>query len=193
MNSKIKSLTQDLERLESESATRARAVREALQKEWEKVFEDSGKLQKAIENAEQACQYQFDRYGEIEAWYYFPDLSDYSDCREYFETWLQESHCLNVEWDSNCLLRSEGPDCLIVQDDTRYGRDNGVWQNGRCVIPESDYKNEDGDVDEVKRNALIESHMERTGYFPGVFRTDQHGNVFPVNTKPKEGTDNAEG
>jgi hypothetical protein len=38
----------------------------------------------------------------------------------------------------------------------------------------------------AKRNRLIKAHMEKTGCFPGVFRADDHGNVFPVNTQEKE-------
>ncbi len=183
MNKRIEALTESLKALESEHSAKSERLRESLQSAWDEVFNDSGKLRKAIENAEQANEYQFNAYGEIESWYRFADLSDFAECREYFEAWLGETHCMTVDWNNDCLLYSQGDDNLIIQDDTRYGRDNGVWLNGECVIPESDYKTEDGEVDTVKRNALIEAHMERTGHFPGVFRADQHGNVFHVNTK----------
>lgn len=51
------------------------------------------------------------------------------------------------------------------------------------MIPERDYKSDGEDVDVIKRNALIEAYMERSGYFPGVFRVDQRGNVSLVDTK----------
>jgi hypothetical protein len=67
----------------------------------------------------------------------------------------------------------------VVQDDA--GRDNGVYLADKCIINESEYKN-DGEVDETKRNALIEAYMEKMGYFPGVFRRDRDGSVYSVKT-----------
>jgi hypothetical protein len=77
-------------------------------------------------------------------------------------------------------------ECLIIQDDTRH--DNGVWLSGKCIIDEVDYTDHTitGKVDTRKRNELIESWMEKNGYFPGVFRCDCYGNVYHVNTQDKE-------
>ena len=59
---------------------------------------------------------------------------------------------------------------------------NGVWLNSKCIIEESSYTDDDGEVNETKRNALIEAYMDKSGFFPGVFRTDSHGNVFAIKT-----------
>ena len=50
------------------------------------------------------------------------------------------------------------------------------------IIIDGDEYTEDGEVDEVKRNELIEAYMEKTGCFPGVLSDDDHGNLFLVNT-----------
>lgn len=181
MNNRIKELQ---DQVTGCNADRAK-IEEKLQAEWDKVFNDSTSLRKAITNAESASEYQTGKYGEIESWYRYADLSDYSDCREYFESWLLNNHCMRVEWDSDCPIVSHGgEDNYHIQDDTRH--DNGVWQSGKCVIKESEYKEDDGEVNEAWRNELIEKRMEREGYFPNVFRIDSHGNVFSVNTQAKD-------
>jgi len=176
MNTAIKNL---LDQIHSETANITK-LQEKLQKEYNRVFSDSETLNKAISNAENSSEYQFGRYGDIESWYRFSGLSDYAECREYFETWLSEKHCMRVDWENDCLIVSHGDDNILIQDDTRH--DNGVWQSGKLIIDESEYKS-DGEVNEVKRNALIEAHMEKSGYFPGVYRTKRSGGVYAVNTQ----------
>ena len=187
MNRKIRELTEKLAEVETLRTSEAAKIKVELQDHYNKVFDDSKELEKAILNAQDASMYQCGAYGEIESWYRWSGLSDFSECREYFVEWLAENHCMRVDWGNDCLLSPQGDDCLIIQDDTRHGRDNGVWENGKCVISEDVYKEDGEDVDEEKRNSLIEAHMTRTGYFPGVFRVDQHGNVTYVNTHKKGG------
>ena len=178
MNSNIKKLLDQLE----DSRLDIAKTKVKLQLEYNKLFDKSKELAKAVSFTEQASEYRFDQYGEIQSVYHFSELDLYSECREYLEAWLSD-YCIIVDWNSDCLLFNQG-ESLIIQDDTR--RDNGVWLSGKCVVNETEYK-VDGEVDEDKRNELIEAHMEKTGYFPGVFRADQHGNVFPVSTlKTKE-------
>lgn len=182
MNTKIETLLAEL----NDNCRNADAIKAKLQKEYDKVFDDSKTLAKAIANAESASEYQLDEYGEVESWFRFAGLSDFQECREYFETWLMESHYMRVDWDNDCFLYSQG-ESLIIQDDSRNRSDNGVWLGHKQLIAESDYRDEDGEVDEAKRNALIEAWMEKNGYFPGVFRVDSYGNVSPVNTQKKGG------
>ncbi len=92
---------------------------------------------------------------------------------------MREYHFVDTDWKNDTLSMSQG-ESIIIQDDTR--RDNGVWLNGKRVIDESEYK-VDGEVDETNRNRLIEAYMTETGFFPGVFRCDSHGNIFLVNTQ----------
>lgn len=176
MNNQIKALNQNL----FDNATMAEEIKAKLQIEWNKVFNDMVQIRDAVSKLEQSNDYMGNEYGEICSWVNF-DLSDFKDCKEFFQEYMRERNFIEVDFQNDTLIMSHGDDNLIIQDDTR--RDNGVWQGGKLVIDESDYKTEDGEIDETKRNALIEAHMEKTGYFPGVYRIDYHGNVFPVNTK----------
>lgn len=178
MNSKIKELQEKLNGLYNDK----QSIIGKLQLEYNKVFDDSKTLEKAIANAEQASMYQFDEYGEVQSWYRFDGLKEFKDCKEYFEIWLSENHNMTVNWDNDCLLYSQG-ESLIIQGS--HGRDNGVWLGSKRVIDEKEYKDDNGKVDIEKRNELIEKYMEKSGYFPGVFRTDYYGNVYPVNTQKK--------
>ena len=109
------------------------------------------------------------------------DLSEFHDIKEYLENYLIDFG-IAIDWGNYCFENYIGDDNLMIQDDTR--RDNGVWQEHKLIIDESEYKI-DGQVDEEKRNSLIESHMEKTGCFPSVFRVTQYGDIFPVDTQLK--------
>jgi len=137
-------------------------------------------LQDAILVTDLSNDYRLDQYGEIVR---VTSISLPTDpvAKQAFSDYLSE-HCIYVDWDAELLCMSEG-DALTIQTDTR--RDNGVYMSHKCVIPESEYK-VDGEVCETTRNALIEDYMEKTGYYPGVFRIDYDGNVYPVNTQKKE-------
>lgn len=174
MNNKIKELQAKL----LESKADIAAIDRLIQLEYNKVFDDSTKLKNAIKNAENSSEYQVNCYGEIESWWRFRDLSDYTEARDYLDNWFSD-YCIVVDWENECLLVSQG-ESIIIQDDTRH--DNGVWLNGKCIIKESEYKL-DNEVNEDKRNELIEIWMDKNGFFPGVFRVDSYGNVFPVQTK----------
>jgi hypothetical protein len=185
-NNKIMELRAKLDDVKKLTQQQTDSIAQELQKEYNKVFDDSKDLTKAIANADNSSMYQQGNYGEIESWFRYSKLADYADCREYFETWLSDRSCMRVDWDNDCLIVGHGDDNIIIQDE--HGRDNGVWQGSKLIISESEYKNDDGEVNEAKRNALIEAHMEKTGYFPGVFRLTYHGDVYLVQTKSKDGT-----
>ena len=171
----IKALNEKLNQVNGDAAE----IEMQLQAAWNEVFEKSQVIQDAISKLESSHDFTFDRWGEIAAYIRFNDLSDFRECRDYFETYMRDSHFVSIDWDNDCLLYSQGSENITIQDDTRH--DNGVWFDHKLIIEESEYK-DDGEVDETKRNALIEAYMERTGYFPGVFRVDSYGNVFLVNT-----------
>jgi hypothetical protein len=148
-----------------------------LQSEFNKVFDKMPELQAAISQVQDSQEYSFDSLGEVVSWLRF-DFSPFSDCLDYLQGYLSETHCIYTDLNNDCLTYSQG-ESIVVQDDA--GRDNGVYLADKCIINESEYKN-DGEVDETKRNALIEAYMEKTGYFPGVFRCDRGGRVYSVKT-----------
>lgn len=135
----------------------------------------------------------FEEDGQIAQWFRvdLPDadkiadkygLESSGDVREVIQEIIQDSICARIDWDNSAVsITSYG--AILIQDETRH--DNGVWslEMNKVIIPESLYKNDDGDVDVSARNKLIEEYMEKTGYFPGVYRVDYHGNIFAVNTQ----------
>lgn len=178
MNAKIESLNAKL----AETMGNASAIEMELQAEWNKVFDASTAIREAISRLDMSTEYQTNEYGEICQWVDF-DLGEFEAVREYLREYLRDLYCVDLDAHNDILTMSLGSDCLIIQDDAHRARDSGVWQGHKLIIPQSDFETEDGEIDETKRNELIESYMEASGYFPGVFRVDQHGNVFPVNTQ----------
>ena len=180
MNNKIKELNEKLR----DSQNNSSLVEQQLQIEWNGVFQDIGSLKDAVIRLEDSKDYYGGEYGDICSWVRF-DTSPYKDCQEYFKDYMQEYHCVRVNFKDDALILSHGDDNIHIQDDTRH--DNGVWQGHKVIIKESEYRDEEtNEVDEVKRNQLIEAHMEKSGYFPGVYRVDRHGNIESVNTKGQE-------
>ena len=175
----IETLTM-IEIAELQNITRVNEYKKRLLGYWTKIFDNDKQLQKDIINAQNASEYQGGEDG-IYSWYRVKtNLKDYEQCKEYIEEYVSENSCLRIDWENQCFMNWLGDDNIIIQDDTR--RNNGVWQGQKCIIPESEYKNDDGEVNTEKRNELIEAYMEKSGYFPGVFRVDYHGNIFHVKT-----------
>jgi hypothetical protein len=181
MNKTIKALNKQLTGLQGDRDK----IETKLQLAWNKVFDKSKTLKAGISAVESSNEYFGDECGEIVSWVRF-DLSNFQECKQYLECYLGD-YCVDIDWDNDCLKYRQG-ESLIIQDDTR--RDNGVWLNHKCIIDESEYRDinsenehyERGEVNEVKRNELIEKYMEKSGYYPGVFRVDYHGNVSAVKT-----------
>ena len=175
MNKQIKALNKKLATI----AEDASEIETQLQAEWNEVFEDMTQLRDAVTKLESSNDYCRNSYGEICSWVRF-DTSDFKDCQAFLKDYMRESFCAEVDFENDSLTMNHGDDTLIIQDE--MGRDNGVWQDHKLVIAEIEYKNDDGEIDKTKRNELIEKHMQKSGYFPGVFRVDCHGNIFPVST-----------
>jgi hypothetical protein len=152
------------------------------------VYADWSLLQRMLEHLESGTGvvYQGNECGDIEAHLSMEELDEISEReRPYFDEYLTHKSCGYVNWDDKTLYICLGSEEITIQDDTRH--DNGVWQNHKCIIDESEYKSDDGEIDEEKRNELIEAHMEKSGCFPGVFHVTQHGDIFPISTQPKGG------
>lgn len=142
-------------------------------KELSIKYDDWSSLQKAIADSESSTSYMWNKYGDISTWFRFGALSEVEDRERYYlEQYLAE-HYIIVDWDNDCLERSQGG-CFVINDEGVFDTDAAKF-----IINSSEY----GD-DESLRNQLIEQHMERTGYFPTVleeFRDD----LTLVNTNGK--------
>ena len=177
MNKSIELLLKMKNLAELEHDSKVDAYHKQLKKEFDKVFDNDKALQKAINDSESASEYGNDSSG-IYSWFRFSGLSEFKDdAKEFLDEYLSDLG-IQVDWDNECLMHYQG-ESLVIQDDTRH--DNGIWLECKLIIPESEYKIE-GEVNETLRNKLIEEYMEKTGFYPGVFRVDYYGNVFSVNT-----------
>lgn len=175
MNALIKSLNAKL----AENQSNAFDIESELQLAWNDVFNDMAVIRDAVAKLECSNEYGINEYGDIYSWVRF-DTSDFKRCQIYLVGYMRDAYCVDVDFENDTLVCRHGDDNIVIKDDTRH--DNGVWQGQKIVIDESEYKT-DGEIDETKRNALIQAHMKKTHYFPGVFRVDNYGNVFPVRTK----------
>lgn len=193
----LEKLFKQLDDVESESAAKANIVRMAIQVELTRAWDDCKAIQDAMAKLEsfEGVEYMGMHDG-IYAWVRCYELSDVPEReREFFEEYLS-GRGFTGDFENDCISSYLGDDNYQIQDDTQ--RDNGVWQGNKIVIEESEYcarlMNEDLDDcdrldesdDDLRRNALIEAHMQKSGYFPGTFRVDTHGNVEAVDTRSPE-------
>ena len=93
--------------------------------------------------------------------------------------------CIDVNWESDCFHMYCG-DCITVQHGMRHRGDNGAWDGHKLVIPQTDYEDADGDIDEGKLCHLLERYMESTGVFPDIVWLDAHDNVTPITNTLKK-------
>lgn len=173
MNNKIKALNKKL----SSFAGKASDIEIKLQHEYDKVFAKHKELNKAITGVERSTDYAWDNHGEIVSWIRF-DVSDFEGCESYLKEYLRDSHDISLDFDNGILSYSLGTNIVINDDGDVYDQDGDKF-----FINKDDYRDDDGNLDESKRNKLIEEYMEKTGCYPGVFSSDRHGNIFSVNTK----------
>lgn len=180
----LATLLAGLAEAERSNQNRVNMIKDQIQTHLNARFDDWKALQEGIKAATECdgVAYQSNEYGEAEAWLRCDALSDVAEVeREYLENYVAE-HCIHINWEHDCLSVSLGGDEILINDSGRK-HDRGVYQSGKQIIEESDYTDENEEVDETKRNILIERHMEATGCFPGVFRTSEHDNeLYPVKT-----------
>jgi hypothetical protein len=158
------------------------AIETELQAAWNEVFKGLTVIRDAVTKLESSQDFIWDKYGEISSYLRFYELSDFVECRSYFETYMYDSHFVNVDWENDCLTYNQGFNIVINEDGDVYDQDGDKF-----FLNKNDYKNDSGELDVTKRNALIEEYMQKTGCFPTVFSSDRHGNIFVVNTHTNSG------
>jgi hypothetical protein len=140
-------------------------------------FKDNEELKKAIsdvENSKDLTQTSYDEWFSQYVRFYASEFIDTdSDLeKEAFREYLKDFLAVDIDYDNDALLYNIGPCLLINEDGDVLDQDSGKW-----IIEHSDYN------EEKELYSLIETHMEKTGYFPSVVRCDRYGNAFYVNTK----------
>ena len=192
---KLERLLKELSKKEQDQTKVIDEIKAKVQIEANKLFDKDKELKQALIELENSNDYNIGEYGELESWIRF-NSNFPNELNEYFENYLSENFgYIRMDFKNDALISFHGDDFISIQDDARHNQDNGIWQGQKMIIKEDEYRDENpenehyerGEINIAKRNELIEQHMEKTGYFPGVFRVDYHGNVFSVNTKKKEG------
>lgn len=173
MNDTIKRLNQQLAAIDADRA----GIEDKLRTAWGLIFMASESIKTAVSKLEASNEYTWDKFGEIASWIRM-DLSEFKKCREAFADYMLEEHHTLVDFENDALICSLGPCIVINHDGDVYDQDGDKF-----FIKKSDYQDDDGELNEAKRNELIEAYMEKSGYFPGVFRSDYHGNLFAVKTQ----------
>lgn len=161
-------------------STKAQSDRQSLngrlQTEYNRLFDDWKDLHQAIAALEDATDYGSDGSG-IYRWTRFNGV-DKDDVAVEFLTEYLSDRCVYLDAEHGALFTYIGPAIIINEDGDVVDEDGGRW-----FLSRRDYMDNDGHRCEHKRAYLIEQYMEKTGYWPGVFRCDRYGNVFPVNTQ----------
>jgi len=177
-------LFSEIDQLVAEQTIKRVEIQDRIERELHAQYADWGVLQAAIERLEccEDVRYGIHADNLIYSWIRFSELSNVPEReREYLDTYLTQNRGLSVDWDSTVLIQYLGDDEILVVDDTRSS--NGVYQSGALIIEEDDYIIDGDCVDETMRNQLIEAHLEKTGYYPGIYRVTCTGDVYPVSTQ----------
>lgn len=169
----IQSLNEKLENLRNEEDK----LKESLQLEYNKLFEQDKVLQQDIQDALNITQsFDLNEQGEVISYYRTKtDLSAKHSEHEYLQSYLQDVHGLGVDFKNSVLTQWQGPSIIIYDNGEVYDQDSCVW-----IVKHDSYES----IEE--RNSLIEAYMSRTGHYPSVFKVDRYNNVSLVNTKNRE-------
>lgn len=149
-------------------------ARAEFSKERQAVLADSS-IYKELEAAFYATKYRmylWSECGGIDEAIRYNALSkiDEKD-REHFAELVCADYGFTIDWDNDVVMQCLGDDNITINDD------GDVFEGSKLIISHRNY------TDDADRNAQIEAHMEKSGYFPGVFYSDRHGNLTIINTK----------
>lgn len=137
-------------------------TKQNLVKEMISSVENSKDLTQSYEYYQQFVRVDFSKLIDLES-----DLQ-----KEALSDIFSEGYGLIVDYQNDCLLMDIGPAILINHEGDVLDQDSGKW-----IISKNDYETEE------QRNELIESYMNKSGYFPAIIKIDYHGNANYVNTQ----------
>jgi hypothetical protein len=168
---RINELFEAIGMVETQRATEIRELQKELEVCLRQVWDRDEKLAKELARLEDSNQYGSNENG-IYRWIRasLPEIAERE--REYFENWLAATTCAYIDWENDAIYTYEG-DAIVINED------GDVFMEHKLIIRRKEYESD------AERNKLIEAYMEKTGYFPGVFRMTQYGDIWPVNTQEK--------
>jgi len=172
----IAKLENQLTTLTKDYNEKSSVIQNKLRNEYVKAFEStwSGVVTDTLKALNDTKEYDTDSHGEIRRWAYVRSALDQipTEAREAFEAHVNDLECAYIDWEVGTVYTLECGNLIINDDGDVLDTDSGKW-----VIQNHEYD------DDTQRNNLIEQYMEKSGYYPNVFKQDRHGNVFWVNTK----------
>lgn len=163
----IKKATQEY----NKSLDNSKEIWNNLYKEYCKKFDKDKRLQKAIKDLESSTDFTW-MEDLVARWIRFSIEVEGLE-EKALEEYLQDQR-IYYEKEYQCLLTYDGPSIIINEEGDVLDQDSGKW-----IIDSSKYST----IEELY--SLIEQWMDKTGYFPNVFKTDRYGNVFLVNTNKR--------
>lgn len=191
MNKSIELLKQKLSILKSTNAINESTLKLEIRDQLSKVFKKDKSI-KAIIALQDAKpdSYQYSEFGDVESYHRIENFDEvktkFADYLEYLVEYIQDMTYGTVDLKYNALTINNGPNEIIINDD------GDVYQSGKLIISVDDYRSVDSTYADTTysdiglRNELIEKHMEKTGFFPGVFESDRYGNLTFVSTVKTE-------
>lgn len=180
----ILSLERQREFVNGQAASRVTILENKLKPKYFKLFEKqlAKEMTKVFTALEMSNDYCYDKYGEIQHWIRATELLAMipKQAREYFSEYVNESYCAYVDWENDTVYALDHGNIIINHEGDIIDTDSDKW-----IIKHTDYQDDNGDYDLNKRNELIEAYMEKTGYYPGVFKQDYYGDLTAISTVPK--------
>jgi len=159
-------------------------IEELQVKEYVEELEKSELLKKWLKDLEASRQLtQIDHDEYFYTWVRIDGLNDLINITDALQDQALEQvldhACLDIEHQT--IQQCEGP-VFILHTGGVYDQDSN-----KVIISRSDYDFADDpdDVNEFRRNKLINEYMEKHGYFPSVISCDRYGNAHYVNIQNK--------
>ena len=181
----FKSIETAISELNQESEKKRQSLKELALDLMRKKMENREDLKKIIGEVEASTELTSLPHDEWYSQWIRVDFSEFIDIdseleKEVLSEYLEEFGGYRPDFENDCLTCSIGPAILINKDGDILDQDSGKW-----IISRKEYLDDDGAEDRKKRNQLIESYMEKSGYFPSVIRVDHCGSAYYVSTQEK--------
>ena len=178
----IQKIQTKINSIDSEAELKKLPLHKALEAEFDRVFDSDKALQGSLKTIDDSDEYTFNECGEVYSFIRIDrNLIDYyksiAGALDQLERYLADYNGLVLDTENECILSCMGSYIAINDKGEVYEFD--ICGKIKWITTQDEYKT-------VKnRNLIIESHMEKTGEYNGVFKIDSYGMVTRVNTQER--------